>query len=623
MKQQVYLNGTRINVDPSNNLGTGGQAVVVRHNNLAFKIWRQPDTNAQARLKYYLSRRWFTPPTVLLPINALTDSPHGQTIGFTMKLLPDGFRELATLFNKKLRAINNIETDTVVAIFKHATSVLNANHQQNLIVGDLSGRNVSYIVDPSVTTYWYDTDSYHLPGYPCPVWTLPFVDPLLLLSTPSGSSPQFTAATDWYGLTVSLFWALTFSHPFHGDHPRTPEVTDKAIAGLWLYHKDVIPNPIALHPEVLSDELLQFFWKVFEKQVRQPIDPLLLDQYASHLVQCSSCGVYYSQTRSACPQCTTTSAAPIFTGISFHQLLDTSGPIVFVRYQNQKLFAVSRTKRGYQLNIKPADGPVTRINLPFTRSDLHFDLLSDRCLVISTPGSTALQLWDINVSPPQLLTTTSTMIFAGNQSPAFRATSSSLLRFAGNQFLQGQLERGLLLERALPLQVSRDQTWFWADPQTDLIVGLYRIFDQFQFWLITKKGRFEIDVPQLTLGQSLLDITVKFCPESVLVRRLVRDHNSDFVFTDVFDLRGSILISRREPISALPISTIHGATYSHLTLWLPTDTGLVRQDLQSGKIDQIMRTDKAVNQNSQLIHLGGGKHFLVVDEHQVNYLVLP
>lgn len=628
MDKTVFRNGqTPVTLNGKNLEGTGGTAIVLSHGNEAFKIWHQPDPSIANKLKLLTSGRFKLSKDVLLPKDYLTDHVAGRVIGYTMSLLPKDFREVATLFNKTLRQNNHIATPQVLGIFLNAKPTLESIHLQNMIVGDLSGRNIGYVLTPKIKTFWYDTDSYHLSGYPCEVFTPLFIDPSIGFS---GGTPNFSVASDNYSFAVSLLWALTLSHPYHGTHKKIQDTTERAKRGLWVFHQDIVAPSIALNPDTLSDELLDYFERTFAKGRREPLAIKLLEDFSQNIIECPSCQTWYSKVRRHCPQCSTLSPAPVFAGIRLNLLFDTAGQIVFSRFQKGKVFVIAREKSGYSLYVKNAADPVVRTKLPFVDRDLRFEVVADSTLVVNKPGTNRLDLYYIK-DPRSILTSTTSDMFASNKRAVFRGTSQKLLRLANRQLLEGEVIRSDLLERPLPLRANQNQTWFWSDSLSGDIVGLFQTVIESQgsllvsrdFWLIHRGRRIEIDVPDLDVGEVIQDIAVKFNDQSILIRRLTRFGGREFFRTEIFTLRGEMLITRIDEVVNYPHNNVHGSGYSHGILWIPTDSGLLKDDLLNGSLEFVPHTAKAVTQASVITYLGKNTHFLVVSDRKVSYLVLP
>jgi hypothetical protein len=619
MKRTVYVNNRPLTIDPGDTLGSGGQAVVVQQGGKALKIWHKSDLEMQRKVEYLLSNSFHLPDEVVLPEFAVRDSPGGQMIGFGMSLLPANFRELAVLFNKNLRRRNNIQTPEVLKVFLDGCGVLGRIHKENLVVSDMSGRNVSFVLKPQIKTYWYDVDSYSFANFKCPVWTEYFVDPLILARAQAGRTFEFSRETDWYGFCVSLFWALLFSHPYQGTHKNWHELSEKALNGAWLFDKKIQAPMMAYHPEVLSDELLSFFEEVFTKLKRGNIPTALLKGYADGLVQCSSCDVWYDKARLSCPECRVKSPTPVYK-LRLSSLIETDGQLVFTRFQEGRVTTIARERTGLKVCVRERDGGVRKSSLPVA-PDVRLDVMKDGLVLVNEPGSTKVEIWDVSADKAKLIETTTSTVFTGNRRSVFRGGGQGLLRLAGKQLLRGKLVNGRLVEKPLPLLSSLNQTWFWADPLGDTVVGLFQIFADKQFWLISNNQRFELDVSSLKSGESLLDISVKFSSQSILVRRLTRRRGKDYFRTDWFNLTGVLLESRCELVRKHSGSMIHGCAYDHGVLWIPSDEGILKEEVKSGKVEKVLNTKGVVSSGDGLVYLGRGNHFLVLRDKKIEYLV--
>lgn len=619
MQRQVYLDGVPITINPDDNVGTGGQAVVIKHNRQALKLWYQPDPNSVAKIRYLLNSPLSLPPTVLQPRKAITDRPNGNIIGYSMSLLPSDFREIAVFFNHKLRLKENLDMPFILKVLRSAVTDLEAISPK-AVVGDLSGRNIAFTKNP-LTTFWYDIDSWVINNLPCPVWTEFFVDPNLVAQTLNGQTPRFSVESDRYSLSVILFWSLFLSHPFQGDHPHYTKLYERAQQNLWLFDSSVTPRNLTPKPEIISDDLLGYFEKVFAKRQRLPLPTTELDTLIGNLVKCTSCHSYYYAKRSSCPNCAKKTPLPTFTLIRLSNLVKAQGPLVFTRFQNKKLFTIAREPAGFVLYVKPPADPLVSIPLPHLNDLTRFEIVGEDILVVAEPDSTRLKLYKI-ANPLTLLLETTSNQFAGNRKLVFRGNSTSLLRLANRQLLVGTLNYGQLVERPLPLNTTPSQTWFWSDPLSDTVFGLFQVFSETQYWLVSNSLRREVEIPSLRMGEQLLDIVVKFDSRSIMIRRLTQYKGQRFIKTAILEKTGKLIKKVTQPASFYPHDQIHGCGYSHLAIFIPTDAGIIREDLSTGLLQSLPKTIKAVSSVDSLIHLGSETHFLVVRDQEVDYLTL-
>lgn len=619
MRRKIYIDGQLVTIDPNDTLGAGGQATVIKHDNLALKLWRQPDPLTLKKVSLLLRKKLPLPPQILQPQVGLTDSPAGQLIGYGMPLLPSDFRELAVLFNRRLRIKQDLRLPLVLDIIEDAAKVLEQIHPFG-VVGDLSGRNVAFVTTPTIKTFWYDLDSWALNGYPCPVWTDFFIDPRFYPEIDRGKLPSFDRLGDWYSLSVILFWSIFYSHPYQGNHSSITTLKDRATRGLWLFDSKVTLPSMAASADIATDELLHYFESLFVKGKREILDQGLLSNYAKSLIKCSACDSLYPSSRPRCPQCSLVSPVTAVL-IKLSTLIQSQGEIVFSRFQAGKLFAITRKKGRFFLLIRSQADPVEEISLPHLPADTRFEIVGDQYLVASLPDTEVLTVYNLkDLRVPTLVSTTT---FSGNRKTVFRGTSRKLLRIASRQLLAGEITPHGLIERQLPIQVSPNQTWFWADPDREVVVGVTRAFDLLQFWLIVKDQRFEFQLEQLPQGESQLDLAVKFSDKSIMLRRLTKSRGKSYIRTEVFDLTGQSLLNLTKEASSYPTDQIHGLAYDHLKVWLPTDQGIVLEDLKSGTFSLIAKTARAVSSADSLHYLGKDSHFLVIRSHQIDYLVLP
>ena len=140
------------------------------------------------------------------------------------------------------------------------------------------------------------------------------------------------------------------------------------------------------------------------------------------------------------------------------------------------------------------------------------------------------------------------------------------------------------------------------------------------FWMHREGFSADLPLPGLELGESLLDITVKFSTSSFLIVRKTKLKGGEYVHFDAFDKKGVNLYSSKVEVGKLHSDRIHGQAYAGGKLIFPTDTGAIRYDPANGSQTQFQATSKVVNSGQSLFTYAAG--LLVVDPRHISYITL-
>jgi hypothetical protein len=285
----LFLAGQRLRLDDRDLVGEGGEGRVYRHGALAVKVFTAPNAARAAKLKAFPAG---LPGSVVAPLAHVLDDG-GDINGYSMNLVERAV-DLARFSNRRWRTGRATNNDVLKLIRALAGTVAEL-HARNVVVGDLNDGNV--VVTDTKTPWFIDADSMQLANHACVVAHERFLDPRFY-GRDLALGGVFSPETDWYALAVMAFSSLLFVHPFGGaqsDHPtllRRAEARHSALRG------DVKLAATAARPDILPDDVLHFFERVFEKDLRSPLPPVVLD---ARFTTCA-CGAEHA--RSRCPQCT-------------------------------------------------------------------------------------------------------------------------------------------------------------------------------------------------------------------------------------------------------------------------------------------------------------------------------
>ena len=297
MTTTVFVNGQRMRLEDRDLLGVGGEGRVFRAGDHALKVFF---TMTDARRKKLAAFPAGLPDAVVGPIALCTDQ-RGTVVGYAMRALERAV-DIHRLGQRKWRDANMTAAE-VIACFRHLSATIGELHARGIVVGDLNDGNVVLTPGPDWRPWLIDADSMQFASFPCTVAHERFLDPRLY-GVDLAATGALSRESDFYALAVMLFESLLFVHPFGGAHASFPTMLRRAEARHSVLRGDVKLPSAATRPDVLPDDVLAWFTKVFDRDAREPLPTALLD---ARFVRCA-CGIEHA--RRVCPACTVRAAVP-------------------------------------------------------------------------------------------------------------------------------------------------------------------------------------------------------------------------------------------------------------------------------------------------------------------------
>lgn len=321
---KVYLGGKLISLSPSSAIGKGGEADIFDiGGGLVVKIFKQPnhpDLNgfpqeqnaARDRIQEHQTKLPAFPKNlpgkVMSPIELATNSK-GAIQGYSMKFLK-GYDVLLKYSDKKFR-MAGINNNDVIQTFKDLYGTVSGIHNSGIVIGDFNDLNVMVKNNEACII---DADSFQFGPFLCRVFTEKFVDPILCDS--NNSIPilvkPHTQESDWYAFAVMLMQSLLYVGPYGGvyspkDINKKVNHVTRPLKRITVFDPEVkYPKP-AIHFNVLSDDLLQFYHQLFIEDKRGIFPNKLLEEL--RWTDCTKCGTTHA--KKVCPNCSTFSPAII------------------------------------------------------------------------------------------------------------------------------------------------------------------------------------------------------------------------------------------------------------------------------------------------------------------------
>jgi H/ACA ribonucleoprotein complex subunit 3 len=614
MKTVVYKQ-QQIQLDEKNSLGTGGEATVILHDKLAFKLYHTPSKERSEKLKDFLQLNAKLPDNVAFPIDLVFDT-RSKVIGFTMPVA-NKCKEVINLSNKKYRTQEQVTSNDIVKVFRHIKSTVDEIHSNNLIIGDFNDLNVLF--NTHFLSVFIDVDSFQFGNYPCPVGTDQFIDPSLY-GIDLSKKPCFTKETDWYSFAVMLFKSLLFAHPYGGVHKTYQTLFDRAQQKITVFEKDVIYPKIAINPDTLSDELLDYFYKVFKQGKRFDVPQSTLQNL--EFVKCQKCNNSFYNGRGQCPVCFGVVVKPVvdISQIITKKQIDddkciadtlffTEGIILFSKVLTDNRIVIVEYASN-QTNLHIINGKKSTLKLWSGHSrDTKYDFFQNYFVVSQEKD---LMVFDVS-SRLQPLAKTTTLTFDGM--PVFCCSEKKLYRLTDKVLSICEVYNGSLVEN-VSIQTLENQTWLDVG-SNDLGIGYFRIFDQYHYFVFSSKGRFEINLTKQ--NGKIIETCAEFSKSTVLFLQKTLYKGRTYSHYHIIDDQGQVLESKsEESISSDLLKNLSGKSLVGTTIVHPSDAGIVLEKKQQLALKK--ETSSYIDSNDKLSIYKDG--ILAVSEHKVTFLRL-
>lgn len=617
----VIYKKKKITLDDSNALGTGGEATVILHGNEALKVYHNPSVARGKKLLDFIKLGVRLPDNVAAPLDLIYDT-NSNIIGFSMPVAAKKCKEAICLSNKKIRLKEQINSNHVITFFEHNKKTTDIIHANGLIIGDNNDLNVLYT--DNFLSVFIDVDSFQFGKYPCPVGTDQFIDPMLY-GIDLSKKPYFSKETDWYSFAVMLFKSLLWAHPYGGTHDTLDSLVARAKQKVTVFDSGVIYPRVALKPETISQELLDYFHRVFKLGERPDLPVALLSSHKNSFIQCNKCNKFFYRGRGQCPMCfvpivqPSISISPIATTHKIDEdkclsenLFKTEGTILFSKIMKDKrIILVVFSGRQTDLHIlhendrvstyKLWDGHVRNVKYGFFKDFLVIGR-NDELMVFSVENTRLFA-----VAKTTTTTFDGTLMFGCSDEKLYRLTDQTLL---STEVFQGQLVDTVVT------QTLQNQTWFEIG-ETGLGLSYFRVFEEYYYFVFSKKGRYEIQIPKL--NGKLIEVVVEISVNTVLLLQKTLYNGRTYSHFYLIDEMGTILETKtEESINSELLKNLQGKCLIGSSVMHPTDAGVVIERHQQLTLKK--ETANYVDSSDALFIYKDG--ILVVSDHDVNFLRL-
>lgn len=618
---QVLYRRQLITLDPNKVIGSGGEANIIKHGKIAFKIYHEPSKYREQKLLDFLNANFKWPENVMGPLDIVKSQNGKQIIGFIMNIA-DKCKDAMNLSNTKFRQTQQVNTNNIITFFTDAKLTLDIIHKLNVVVGDFNDLNLLF--NSSFKSIFIDVDSFQFDKYPCIVGTDSFIDPDLY-GVDLTKKPSFSRQTDWYSFAVMLFKSLFFVHPYGGTNKTYKTLYTRAQNNVWVFDKNVTYPIMGLHPETIDDETLHYFAKIFCKKQRIDLPIASLQNLENSFIECTSCHTFYHKSRIKCPQCQKTTIQPtvdlsaILTtkqvgkeACEMSILFSTKGTILFSKVIDDTVIVISYDNNDTILTIITTNSTKTHILWHGFQKHFVYDYFLPSYLVVGKNEEIII----FNVILGQLALETKTFAGCYNDEIMFTCDDTGVYRLTSNMIMRGEFDNNNYVEREITPAIE-NQTWIRIS-QKGLGLGFYRIFSQYKFFVFTRDGnRYEVQLSNLP-GQ-LIDIDVKFSISTILLLRKTLHNGRTFSHWHIIDNEGKVLETKsEESINSDLLKTIYGKAFAGSNIIHATDAGIVIE--KHGVAQLKSSTVEFVNEDTSLSLFKQG--LLAISSNKIMYIIM-
>lgn len=224
--------------------GEGRIFAITSDSRLVAKVYHQNITPISEKQFQYLSK--LDKKLFVVPLKLLYDKKN-NVAGFLMEYISKEYSPLSTIFSKSFCAKNNIGEQVKRKIAENLIKAIQYAHQNQLVIGDFNQYNI--LVNNKGDVKLIDTDSYQTPVKKHSGIMLDEIRDYLYQGIISEKS-------DYFALSILLFYAFTFTHPFKGIHKQFKKISERMQHRIPIF----INDPDLKRPkcyQALSDTILQ------------------------------------------------------------------------------------------------------------------------------------------------------------------------------------------------------------------------------------------------------------------------------------------------------------------------------------------------------------------------------
>lgn len=236
---KVYTKQNKlIDINESLEIQRGGEGAIIKiDNKTVAKIYHKGIIGISEAAFNYLK---ILPEAQFIVPKELLYSNKGSLVGFSMEYISTDFLPLSNLFGKNFCTKHNISSDFKQKIARKLIEALIIAHSHQIIIGDFNQFNILFSLSGEVK--FIDTDSYQTPAFPHSGLLLDEIRDYLFQGIISKES-------DYFALSVLIFYIFTYAHPFKGISKIAKKMQDRMILKLPIFANNIkqpkVYTPIA------------------------------------------------------------------------------------------------------------------------------------------------------------------------------------------------------------------------------------------------------------------------------------------------------------------------------------------------------------------------------------------
>lgn len=244
--------------------------------------------------------------------------------------------------------------------------------------------------------------------------------------------------------------------------------------------------------------------------------------------------------------------------------------------------------------------------------DAAYAFMDDVVLIAPDPASADLYGVEVSGAAPQGILHTTTELF-GQRERVFGAGGAALYRMANGYLMRGAFRMGAYVEQPV-IAIAEDQTWLRVAPDGEAVFGAFRIINTFQYWLVKGRERVDVTLTPLQAGEFVIETSVKFARDTLLVARLTQVNGVEQIRFDQITYEGKPLASyaRADVETFQPLG---GHAYARHMLLYATDAGVIREAMDTRHLTTFAQTERIVRGGHKLFAYQQG--LLVVGDDKV------
>lgn len=260
MPSKIYMvGGQRITLTDNDYLSQGGQGVVYRKGNTAYKIYH--DISGMIPEAKITELKSLNISNILGPRDVIYDTQSRLAVGFTMPFATNT-EFLTRLFNLGFKKTSGLTPKSIVNLVTNMQETLIEIHKRGVIVGDYNEMNFLVSKNWDVVHH-IDVDSYQTKSFKCTA----IMDSVRDRKVPSG---HFDEMTDWFSWAVVTFQLYTGVHPFRGKHPKysQSDFDGRMKDNISVFNPDVTLPKMFGDWSVIPTAHLEWYKRIFEQGER-------------------------------------------------------------------------------------------------------------------------------------------------------------------------------------------------------------------------------------------------------------------------------------------------------------------------------------------------------------------